>query len=258
MNALATAQIYDGQPQAGIELAERAMRQNPTLLTRPFLLTGLGEFALGHPDKAAEKIERAFELGTEEIRYKGILAAAYGLLGRTDKAQAAFAAFRQAYTEVPDLARSMSVFPFTDASILQRLAEGLELAGAKTWYAREDGGYLQLSASNKLNGADIRSLLSGNKIEGKGFTLPEHWQRTESIEGAVTYSGNPIQTGVPPNSVGTSRVEDDMLCERWTDVAEQLELCSVIFRVPEGNARVRWDDYVIVTDTWIWPFKLAQ
>jgi TolB-like protein/class 3 adenylate cyclase len=258
MEALARAQIYAGQPQAGIELAERAMRQNPTLLTRPFLLMGLGEFALGHFDRAADRIEQAFELGSEEIRYKGILAASYGLLGRTDRAQAAFAAFRQSFAAAPDLARSMSVFPFADASILERLAEGLELAGAQTWFPRKDGGYLPLSASNRLSGAEIRSLLSGNKIEGKGFSAPYPWQRLESADGAVKYAGYPIQPGVPPNAIGTSRIEDDTLCERWAQLAEPLELCSVIFRVPEGNARVRWGDYVIVTDTWIWPFKLAQ
>ncbi len=53
LEALAKAQIYAGRPNAGLELAKKAIRQNPTLLARPFLLMGLEEFALGNPDKAA-------------------------------------------------------------------------------------------------------------------------------------------------------------------------------------------------------------
>jgi TolB-like protein/class 3 adenylate cyclase len=258
MEVLAGALIYGGQPQAGIELAERAMRQNPTLLTRPLLLVGLGEFALGRLDRAVERIERAFELGSEESHFKGILGAAYGLLGRIDEAETAFAAFERTFMTPTDLAKSMTAFPFSDAAVLKRLAEGLELAGAKTWYTRDDGGYLPLTTSNQLSGAEIRSLLSGNKIEGKGFKGRYRWERMESGGGAVTYAGTPIQSGAPRNATGTSRIEGDMLCERLADTAEGLELCSVIFRVPPGNARVRWADYVIVTDSWIWPFKLAE
>ncbi len=50
-----------------------------------------------------------------------------------------------------------------------------------------------------------------------------------------------------------------MLCEEWAwEHTEPLELCSVIFRVPEGEARLRWQDYVMVTDTGPHPFKLVE
>jgi len=145
------------------------MRQNPTRLTRPFLLMGLAEFALGNSDMAVEHIERAFELGSEEIRYAGILAAAYGELGRVDQAKKAFQVFQQVEFHPPDLALSMTLFPFSDPSVLERLAKGLELSGVKVWYTIEDGGYMPLDESNKLSGAEIESLLSGNKLEGKRF-----------------------------------------------------------------------------------------
>jgi TolB-like protein/cytochrome c-type biogenesis protein CcmH/NrfG len=258
LEALAKAQIYAGQPKAGIELAERAMRQNPTLLARPFLLMGLAEFALGNPGKAAEHIERAFELGSEEIDYAGILAAAYGELGRIDQAKGAFDVFQQAYIKPPDLARSMFAFPFSDPNVLERIAEGLELAGVKVWFKREDGAYLPLHELNRLSGGEIEPLLSGRKIEGKEFPEPRRWQRWETVDGAVEYTSVLIQPGVPPNATGTSRVEDDMLCERWPEAPEPLELCSVFFRIPEGNARIRWGDYVMVTDTGPHPFRLVE
>ena len=51
LEALAEALIYSGGPEPGIDLIQRAMRQNPTQLARPFYLMGLAEFALGHSDK---------------------------------------------------------------------------------------------------------------------------------------------------------------------------------------------------------------
>jgi TolB-like protein len=260
LEALARAQIYAGQAKAGIELSEKAMRQNPTLLARPFMLMGLAEFALGSSDKAADHIERAFELGSEEIGYAGILAAAYGELGRIDQAKAALDVFAQDYPKRAELSRSMVSFPFTDPYVLERLAEGLELAGVKVYFTREDGGYLPLHELNRLSGAEIQPLLSGKKIEGKptpGTSERARWQRFGAADGAVEYAGFPIQPSAPQNAIGTSRVEDDMLCERWPEAPEPLELCSVIFRVPEGNARIRWGDYVLVTDGGPQPFNLA-
>jgi Na+-driven multidrug efflux pump len=55
------------------------------------MLMGLAEFALGNPGNAVAHIERAFELGSQEINYAGILASAYGKLGQIEQAQAAFA-----------------------------------------------------------------------------------------------------------------------------------------------------------------------
>jgi len=258
LEALSQARIYAGQPNLGITLAERAMRQNPTLLTRPFLLMGLAEFALGDFNKAAEHIERARQLGSEETKYAGILAAAHGLLGHMEKAKAAFDVFRKSHTEPPDLARSMVLFPFSDAKVLERLAEGLERAGAKVWFSREDGGYLPLNALNRLDGADIAPLFFGTKIVGKDFSSSATWQRTGTVDGAVKYNGFQIQPGIPRKTAGFSRIEDEMLCERWEAMPEPVEFCSVIFRVPEGNARIRWGNYVIVTDTAPYPFNLAK
>ena len=60
------------------------------------------------------------------------------------------------------------------------------------------------------------------------------------------------------NVIGTSRIEDDMICERWPEAPDAPELCSAIFRIPEGNARTRWGDYALVTDWGPQPFRLAE
>jgi tetratricopeptide (TPR) repeat protein len=215
---------------------------------------GLAEFALGNPDKAAEHIERAFGLGSEEINYAGVLAAAYGELGHIDQAKAAFDVFRRAYGLRPNLAWSMTLFPFSDRSVVERLVAGFKLAGVRV----NIGGYLPLHKMNKLSGPEIEALLSGGEIEGRDFWKNEVWQRRQTLDGTVKYSGYQIQAGVPWNATGASRIEDDMLCEEWSVATEPLELCTVIFRVPEGDARVRWGDYVMVTDTGPHPFRLVE
>ncbi len=256
LEALALALIYAGQPESGVELAGRAMRQNPTLLARPFLLKGLAEFALGNLDVAIDHIERGFELGSEEILYAGILAAALGELGQIDRAKVAFEIFRQVYIR-PDLSRLAILFPFSDSDVLKRLAKGLALSGAKVWYTVEDGGYVPLNHSNKLSGPEIESLLSGKRFDGKNFWQGAPWGREQSADGTVTYTGMWIQGGERKIESGISRIEDDMLCDRW-EAPDPLELCSVIFRMPEGNARTRWRDYVMVTDTGPHPFTVAK
>ena len=144
----------------------------------------------------------------------------------------------------------MTLFPFSDSSVLRRLAKGLERSGIKVWFTVEDGGYMPLVDSNKLSSAEIESLLSGSTLEGKRFWgAGAPWRRQQSLDGTVEYTGFGIQSGVPKSAIGTSRVEDGILCERWPDEPEPLELCSLIFRLPEGNARTRWGDYVLVTDT---------
>ncbi len=259
MEALARAQIYAGRPESGIKLAKRVMRQNPTLMARPSLLIGLAEFALGNSEVAVEYLERGFELGSEEIRYAGVMAAAYAEIGRIDQAKKAKEVFQQVDLNPTELADAMRLFPFSNSDVLRRLAKGLELSGVKVWYTVEDGGYMQLDESNKLNGTEIESLLSGKKLEGKRFWgIPAPWGRQQSNDGAVEYTGFGIQSGVPKSAIGTSQIEDDMLCERWSEEPEPLELCSVIFRLPEGNARIRWGDYVLVTDSGPNSFKVAQ
>jgi len=259
MEALARALIYAGRPESGIKLAKRVMRQNPTLLASPSLLIGLAEFALGNSEIAVEYLERGFELGSEEIRYAGVLAAAYAELDRVDQAKKAHEVFQQVDLRPPELADAMTLFPFSDPGVLRRLAKGLERSGIKVWYSVEDGGYMPLIESNQLSSGEIESLLSGKILEGKRFWgIPAPWGRQQSVDGTVKYTGFQIQSGVPRSTIGTSRVEDDILCERWPDEPEPLELCSLVFRLPEGNSRTRWGDYVLVTDTGPNSFNVAK
>ncbi len=278
LEALAEALIYSGQPSAGIESAQRAMRQNPTLLGRPLYLMGLAEFALGNSEKAIEHVERAIrQAPASKADFVGILAAAYGELGITEQAQAAFDAFGQGLLNRPNLAWTVYLeskanprfhtwrriglawsvysYPFASREVLDRLAGGFKAAGASAGI----GGYLPLDTINKLSGAEIESLLFGSEISGNNFWFTEsRWRQQRTADGAVEHTGFPIHAGMAKQATGAGRIEDDMLCDQWPLLTEDLEICVVIFRISNPNARIRWGDYVMVTDTGPQPFSLVE
>jgi TolB-like protein/Flp pilus assembly protein TadD len=278
LEALAEALIYAGQAKAGIKFANRAMRQNPSLLGRPIYLVGLAEFAQGNPEKAVENLELAIrEAPSRKADFAGILAAALGELGRAEQAEAAFRSFSQGILNRPsmawsvkpeafanprfhtwrrlDLAWSVYSYPFADRGVLERLAAGFEAAGAPS----SVGGYLPLGATNALRGPEIESLLFGAEIKGKNFWLSEFvWHQRRTAAGAVMHVGDPIHAGLPEIATGVGRIQDDMLCEQWPVLTKAFEICVVVFRVPGRQARLRWGDYVMVTDTGPQPFSLIK
>ncbi len=278
LEALAEALIYAGRPKQGIDFAKRAMRQNPSLLGRSLYLLGLAEFARANPEKAAETVQLAIkEAPSSEADFAGILAAALGELGRSEAAAAAFRSFSQGLVNRPsmawsakseafanprfhtwrriNLAWSMYTHPFAERGVLERLAAGFEAAGAP----KSVGGYLPLDVTNQLRGPQIESLLFGAEIKGKDFWLSQFvWQQRRTAAGEVTHVGDPIHAGLPELASGLGRIQDDMLCEQWPALTKDFEICVVIFRVPERNARLRWGDYVMVTDTGPHPFSLVE
>ncbi len=262
MEALAEALIYAGQPKAGIELAERAIRQNPTSLGRALYLMGTGEFALGHPVKALEYLDRAMRQAPKETYFAGLLTAVHGELGQVEQAQAAYKVFekqeifRGAYT-VLRLARAMAFYPFSDPDVLVRLANDFKAAGVPVGI----GGYLPLHKMNRLSGSEIKSLLFGKEIKGRWFwseSSGRKWRQQRDIDGGVQHFGWRIHPYVKVGDTGVGRIENDMLCEQWADLPRALEICVVVFRVPERTASIRWGDYVMVTETGPQAFKLVE
>jgi len=283
LEALAEALIYSGRPQDGIIQAQKAMAQNPLLLGRPLYLIGLAEFALGHSDRAIERLARAIELApAHEPEFSGLLAAAYGALGRAAEAAAAFAVYQEGLLDRPalawsvapqpfanprshtwwrvDLAWAVYAHPFASRDVLERLAEGLKVAGATSGI----GGFLPLHAGNRLSGNEIRALLFGASIGGKGFQPGEtQWRQDRAADGVVRHRGYPLHPGLARAATGTGRIAGDRLCDRWPGPGlgpglgrgVALETCVAIYRIADPKARLRWGDYVMVTDTGPHPFS---
>ncbi len=256
MEVLAEALIFSGQSNGGIEYAQRAMRQNPTQPGRPLYLMGLAEFSLGNTSASINYLSRAIKHTPNDASILGVLAAAYGELGQIEKAKSVFEEYnRVAVGEHWVLHEIMTQFPFSTATVLNRFAAGLRMAGAPV----RSGEFLPLHMANKLSGREIKSLLFGKQIEGTRFwNMDDRWRQQRMATGTVEHTGHAIQPGVNSGDSGVGKIEEDMLCEIWPKLAKDIELCFVVFLITDRVARIRWGDYVMVTDSGPHPFSVAD
>ena len=113
---------------------------------------------------------------------------------------------------------------------------------------------------NRVSGSEIKSLLFGKEIKGFWFweDIERPWRQVRTVDGIVEHFGWPIHPDVHGGDTGVGRIEDDMLCEQWANLPKDLEICVVLYRVLERNARIRWGEYVMVTETGPQSFKLAE
>ena len=112
---------------------------------------------------------------------------------------------------------------------------------------------------NKLSGPEIKSLLFGKEITGNWFWNERRsWRQVRTANGVVEQFGWPIHPDVRGGDTGVGRIENDLLCEQWGELPPELEICVVIYRVPDRTARIRWGDYVMVTETGSQPFRVAE
>ncbi len=186
-----------------------------------------------------------------------MLAAAYGYLGLEEKAVGAYETFGKAWVlSRPSVEQAIFEFPFSDARVLESLADGFEMAGAST-FSRHAGGssrYLQLHSGTKLDGKEVKSLLFGRTIKGTDYWNSNGWSQVRTEGGKVTHTGFPIIVWGANQRQGTSWIENDRLCDRWPDVSEDFSLCFLIYRNP-GGVRAYRNEYFMVTDFGPQPFS---
>ncbi len=113
-----------------------------------------------------------------------------------------------------------------------------------------------LDQGSRLSGAEIASQLFGKEISGKNFWISDlAWKQMRTSGGNVIHEGDPIHPGLPKTATATGKIRNDLLCEMWQALSDKLELCVGIFRVSDPNARLRWGNYIMVTDTGPQPFS---
>jgi tetratricopeptide (TPR) repeat protein len=127
LHKLAEIMAYAGYPQESLKYGAIAARLDPQGLTRQLYVQGLAEFGLEQFDKAAETLEKAFEINPEFTKSLTILVAAYGYLGRQD----AFQILKPYENEywASSIAMVGPHFPYHFDKDKLRLAEGLRKAG---------------------------------------------------------------------------------------------------------------------------------
>ncbi len=129
--ALANVLSLSGRPEEALRLVERAMQLNPYYPASYLYELGLARFCMRRYPQAADALERATALNPDDRWSARVLLAAYGHLGRTDRAAAVVkSAAASSWGYDPLTVRSVSFwYPFKRAEDAEALAEGLRKAG---------------------------------------------------------------------------------------------------------------------------------
>ena len=131
--AMSSALIWAGNPVGGTEFIKKAMRLDPHYPADYLYFLGKAQFFMGRFDEAAatqEEVKRRFPDYDWTFFY---LAATYGHLGREQEAKSAIKTFNKRMTNAgASTIRSLQwidAFPFKERKDVERLREGLRIAG---------------------------------------------------------------------------------------------------------------------------------
>ena len=241
LKAKAIALVYSGQYEKGRNLANRVMRLDPAALDEPLYIIGLSYFAEGNYDKAAKYVERAIKNDPTIANYFRLSAAAYGKLGMEKEAKEALATYRKYWLWSYWIAAAVFDYPFEDEKVLKNLADGFKAAGLAE---RPPSFFLKFNSETRLKDHEIKNLLFGHTIKGQDYWLGTEWSQQRTIEGKVIHSGTSFYTGNLATEEGRSWVEDDRLCDRWSDEDGDSTICVTIFHDPDKGK----GNYYMVND----------
>jgi tetratricopeptide (TPR) repeat protein len=252
LKAKAKALIFSGQYAEGRKLSNQIIRLDPAVLAEPLYIIGLSHFASGSYDKAADYAEQAMENDPTTRAYALLLAAAYGKLGMKKEAKEALVKYRKSWRWPFWIAAAVYLYPFEDGEILEHLADGFNAAGLAE---RPPSRYLKLNHETKLTGPEIKDLMFGHTIRGRGFWSGLAWTQKRTIVGKVSHTGQSIYTGLSDaKEEGKSWIEGDRLCDHWSEVGDEITICVMIFRDSDRTK----NDYYMMTDQGPHPFQVSN
>jgi hypothetical protein len=171
----------------------------------------------------------------------------YAQVGRIQKAQTVFAEGLKEYPQLPNVRLFMSAWNLKDQQLMERIAEGYIKAGLPG----EPSGFYKIISENRLTGNEIRKLFFGRKVAGSNMRSGQQWWIERSENGDAT-----IRDG-DTSDTGKSWIEEDMLCDQWANLYENLKDCWFIYRNPEGTSE-NTDEYLGAPGYGIYPFSLVD
>ncbi len=268
--------IMAGRPGEAADFIKSGMRLDPHNPARYLYLLGLAHFAMGQLEEAVTSIQKALRLNPKRLDMAAALAAAYAHLGLDKRARATLDNYRKGRSTPPNVREVMYFYPFKDAEVAGRFADGLLKAGLPG----KPSGYYKISEENKLTGEEIRELVFGRKTTGINPWTDHQWLIDSTKDGKATHRDSPFhvlysdelrQMKYSPRGFSTRElfgsyfapmaddqqevlsdsgkvwIEDDMLYSQWGRVYEGLEYCATVFRNPEGTPENK-NEYLMITD----------
>ena len=138
----------------------------------------------------------------------------------------------------------MTIYPDKDLQVIERFADGFVKAGLPG----EPSGFYKISAENQLSTDELRELFFNRKVTGFNLATGKQWWIDRNENGKAT-----IRDGDNADT-GKSWIEDDMLCDQWDNLYENLRDCWVVYRNPEGTPENN-DEYIGAPGYGIYPFS---
>ena len=193
-------------------------------------------------------MEKALEFSIIGDIPKSFLPIIYAQVGRVQEARAMLEDRTKGWPASMENVRwFMSTLSLKDLQAAERFAEGLIKAGLPG----EPSGFYKISKENRLTGNEMRKLFFGQKVAGSNMITGKQWRIERSKDGKATIRD------AKDSDTGKSWIEEDMLCDQWNSLYENLRDCWVVYRNPEGTSE-NSDEYLGAPGYGLYPFSLVE
>jgi TolB-like protein/DNA-binding winged helix-turn-helix (wHTH) protein/Flp pilus assembly protein TadD len=239
--------IYSGQTEEAIKLADESIRLDPHLPGEKLFLKGLAYYTEGRSEEARASISRARSHNPKQTRYAAIQAAAFAELGETERASDALEDYLSGLTTYTTLDWIMFYWPYRKLESAERLAQNLIEAGVSSspWQ------YYMIGPQDRLRGDEIESLLANRTMIAvdKSYYGGDEFRATRDRNLQIVN-----QDFLTYFDEGTSRIENDLLCDPWRPFGNY---CVAVYRNPRGTPATK-DEYVFFTLMNIFAFTVKD
>ena len=253
VSAMSRGLSLSGRPEEGLEYAKDAMRMDPLNPGRYLAYMGIAHFCMGQWQETITVIEKALKLNPEFRAFAGILASAYGHLGRDDEAKVAAKAFRRGspsrlpFTAFPPERPWMFFYAFKDRKVADSFLESLKRIGL----IAPGPDYVHVSKKDQLTGAELKSFYCPSKITGYSVRDGSEWSLETTKDGTVTIRGRFVPGGV---DTGKMWFEGDKVWIQYSKAFFGVPFCFTTFKNPRGSYEGK-DEYVRFLDLILFPFS---
>jgi len=244
---MAWALILAGKPEEGIAFTKQAMALDPHNPANSFMQIGVAKFSAGHLEEAVDYMKKALTDKPNIFVFNAVLAVAYAQLGLEKEAQVALDKYFKGLGRSVNLQGAMYFWQFKDPDVYYRFAEGFSKAGI----SGDHNKIYRLAEDSKLNGEQIKTLVSSQKLTGINPWSGKQWWIEHNEDGSALYR---FSVG---EFKGKSWIENDWLCFEWQKLRKGLVDYTSMFKNPKGTPE-KMNEYLMVTDYGIFPYSVAK
>jgi len=176
---------------------------------------------------------------------KTFLAPIYAQAGRIQEAKALLdERIKNFPASMKNVRWFMSRMTLKDLKAMEGWAEGFIKAGLPG----KSSEFYKISAEKRLTGEELRKLFFGRKVSGSDMITGKQWWVERGDDGKATIGDG------DKSDTGKSWIEEDMICDQWDNLYENLRDCWVVYRNPDGSPKNN-DEYLGAPGYGIYPFS---